>query len=67
MSGTYPCKFGDGQCDKFNPEKYACLHGGGVGCGSWRKLTDESICQDEGLRRKVMPQAAQRKATPWEI
>lgn len=50
---TYPCKYGDGQCGNFESEKYPCVHGGGVACPSWRRLTDELICPNEQLRRRV--------------
>lgn len=49
---TYPCKF-ENHCSKFNVKVYTCKHGGGCGCASWRRLTDELICSDENLRRRV--------------
>lgn len=49
---TYPCKYED-KCGNFDFKKYCCTHGGGVGCASWRKLTDECICPNERLRNRV--------------
>ena len=54
-SEPYPCKFEE-KCrakGKFDPEKYACTHGGGVGCSVWCHYTDEFICPKERLRHRV--------------
>jgi hypothetical protein len=52
---TYSCKF-EKECrnkGRFDPEKYACTHGGGISCKDWRRFTDQEICGDERLRVKV--------------
>jgi hypothetical protein len=42
---TYPCKFNNPQdpCQKFDSKKVCCLHGGGVGCKTWRRKTNLEI------------------------
>jgi hypothetical protein len=52
---AYPCKF-EKKCRlaaKYDLEKYACTHGGGVACAIWRRLTDREICPNERLRGRV--------------
>ncbi len=51
MSEEAPCKFAAAgkflpasmECQHFDPKHVRCLHGGGVSCSHWRRLTDQQI------------------------
>ena len=50
-TGKYLCKFNREPC--FTVSKFQCVHGGGVACVSWCRLTDREITTNPRLLEKV--------------